>query len=85
MLGAAPGDDGFDASGPEQAAVFVVVIAAVGEDLVGLLARPAGFARDRAGVEVVKQWQQLGDVVSVAAGQRDGQRDAAGVDEEVVF
>lgn len=82
---AAAGDDGFDTAGPEQPPVLVVVIAAVGEHQVGFLAWPAGLAFDRPGVEVVEQRQQLGDVVAVAAGQRDGQRDAAGVDEQMVL
>jgi hypothetical protein len=85
VFDAAAGDDGFDSSGPEQAAVLVVVIAAVGQDEVGLLARPAGLAGDRSGVEILQQRDQLGDVVAVTAGQRDGQRNAAGVDEQVVL
>jgi hypothetical protein len=32
-------------------------------------------------VQVVQQREQLGDVVAVAAGQRDGQRDAGGIDQ----
>jgi hypothetical protein len=58
-----------------------VVTAAVGDHQVGLLARPAGPASDRPKVQIVHQWQQLGDVVAVAAGQRDGERDPGGVDE----
>ncbi len=62
-----------------------MVIATVGEDEVGLLARPAELAGDRAGVQLVEQWDELGDVVAVAAGQRDSQRNAAGIDEEMVL
>jgi hypothetical protein len=36
-------------------------------------------------VQLIEQRQQLGDVVAVAASQRNGQRDAAGVDEQVVL
>jgi hypothetical protein len=36
-------------------------------------------------VQVVQQRQQLRDVVAVAAGQRDGERDAGRVDEEMVL
>jgi hypothetical protein len=36
-------------------------------------------------VQLIEQRQQLGDVVAVGAGQRNGQRDAAGVDERVVL
>ena len=85
VAGAAPRDDGLDAPGPEQAAVLVVVIAAVGEHNLGFLAWPADLALDRPVVQVIKQRQQLGDVVAIAAGQRDGQRDPGGVDEQVVL
>jgi hypothetical protein len=57
-----------------------VVIATVGEHDVGLLARPALLALDRPGVERVEQREQLGDVVAVAAGQRDGEWDPGRVD-----
>jgi len=36
-------------------------------------------------VQVIEQRQQLGDVVAIAACQPDGERDAGGVDEQVVF
>lgn len=85
MLGLAAGDDGLDASGPEQAAVLIVVVAAVGDDLVGLLSGAPGLAGDRTGVQVVQQRQQLGDVVAVAARQRDRERDPGRVDEEMVL
>lgn len=68
---------------PELAAVLVVVIAAVGEQLVRALARTAGLAAQRA--EPVDERQQLGDVVAVAAGERDRQGDAVGVDQQVVL
>jgi hypothetical protein len=58
-----------------------VVVAAVGEQPVGLLARAAWLAGDSSGVQVVQQRQQLRDVVAVAAGQLDGERDAGRVDE----
>jgi hypothetical protein len=47
---AAAGDHGLDAPGPQQAAVLVEVVAAVGKDQVGLLARSATLAGDRASV-----------------------------------
>jgi hypothetical protein len=47
-----------------------VVVGAVGEQLVGALPRPAAPAPH--GGDLVDQWQQFGDVVAVAAGQRDG-------------
>jgi hypothetical protein len=52
---AAPGDHGFDAACPQKPAVLVVVVAAVGEDDVGLAARPADLAGNRSGVEIVEQ------------------------------
>ncbi len=85
MFGLAAGDAVTDPARPEQAAVLVVVIAAVGQDDIGFLARPSDLAGDRGGVQQVQQRQKLGDVVAVAAGQRDGQRNPAGVDEQMVF
>lgn len=85
VFDAAAGDGGLDPAGPEQAAVLVVVVAAVGQDEVGLLPRAADLAGDRGGVQEIEQRQQLGDVVFVAAGQRDRQGDPRRVDEEVVL
>jgi hypothetical protein len=42
--GVAAGDARLDAGPPEQPAVLVVAIAAVGDDEVGLLARPSALA-----------------------------------------
>jgi len=36
-------------------------------------------------MQIVEQRHQLGDVVSVAAGQRDGQRDARSVDQQMML
>jgi hypothetical protein len=44
VRGAAAGDERLDAAPPEEPAVLVVAIAAVGDDEVGLLARPAALA-----------------------------------------
>lgn len=85
VLDAAAGDQWLDAPGPEQSSVLVVVVAAVGEDEVGLLAWPSELAGDRPRVEVLKQRDQLRDVVAVAAGQRDRERDPGGVDEKMVL
>ncbi len=85
MLDAAARDDRLDASNPEQAAVLVVVIAAVGEEEVGLLAGPADLAGDRPGVQIVEQRDELGDVVAIAAGQRDREWDPGRVDQQMVF
>ena len=83
MFGCAAGDDRLDAPFPELAAVFVVVVAAVGEQAVGALARPAELAANRP--DAVDQGQQLGDVVAVAAGQADRERDSGRVGQQVVL
>jgi hypothetical protein len=77
------GDDRADAALPEQAAVFVVVVAPVGEECVG----PVPGSADGAGHgrNLVQQGQQLRDVVAVSAGQRHRERDALAVGEDVVL
>jgi len=85
VLDAAASDQRLDAPGPEQSAVLVVVVTTVGEHEVGLLSRPSEFAGDRPRVEVLKQRDQLRDVVAIAAGQRDGQRDPGGINEKMVL
>ena len=85
VLDAAPGDERLDPASPEQTAVLVVVVTAIGEHQVGLLARPAAFALHWPSVQLLEQRDELGDVVAVAAGQRDGQRDTGRVDEQVVL
>jgi hypothetical protein len=85
VLAAASCDAVLDAAVVQQAPVLVVVIAAVGDDEIGLLAGPAALAGDRSGVQVVQQRHQLRDVVAVTARQRDRERDAGGVDEKVVL
>jgi hypothetical protein len=52
--------------------VLVAVVAAVGDHLVGSLAWPSTPAAHR--LDPVKEWQQLRDVVAVAGGQRERQR-----------
>jgi hypothetical protein len=69
----------------QQPAVLVMVIAAVSEEPVGLLAWPSDLSGDRPAVEVFDQCQQLGDVVAVTASDADRQRDAAGIDEQMVL
>jgi hypothetical protein len=46
VWGAAAGDHWFDAQRPDQAAVFVVVVAAVSEEAVGSVAWPSDQAGD---------------------------------------
>ena len=80
---AAAGDPRSDAAGAQLAAVDVVVVAAVGEQLARSSSWPATPPADRR--DGVEQRDQLGDVVAVAAGQGDGERDAAGVADQVVL
>lgn len=83
VLGLTAGDDGFDASLADEAAVLVVVVAAVGDNAGG---PPAG-APDGAthGRHLVQQRDQLGDVVAVAAGDGPGEGDSARLYEKVVL
>jgi hypothetical protein len=83
VLALAAGDHGLDAALPEQAAVLVVVVAAVGDQCPRSVPWAAGAAAD--GRHPVEQFEQLRDVVAVAAGERPGERDAAAVYEEVVL
>jgi len=83
--GAATGDPVGDPASPQDAPVLVVVIAPVGQDEIGLSARPADLASDRVGGKVIQERHQLGDVVAVAAGERHRQRDPRGVDKKVVL
>ncbi len=78
-----PRDLGVDPSGPEFATVLVVVIAAVGEEPFGPAAWPTNLAAHRS--DGIDERQQLGDVIAVAAGQRDRQRHPGGVGDQVVL
>jgi hypothetical protein len=83
VAGVAAGDLRGDPALAELAAVFVVVVAAVGVDPFGTAARAtaaAAYRRHR-----VNEWDQLGDVVAVAARDRPGERDPGRVDQEMVF
>ena len=79
----ASGDDRFDAPSPDQAAVLVVVVAAVTEQYVGPSTWPPDESRDRR--DLGKERHQLGDVVAASAGQGHRERDALAVDEDVVL
>jgi hypothetical protein len=83
VLGLAASDDRFDAELPDESAVLVVVVAAVGDQR----QRPASGSADAAadGRDTVEQLEQLGDVIAVAAGQCPGQRDTAAVYKQVVL
>lgn len=83
VLGLAAGDDGFDPAFADEAAVLVVVVAAISDHALGTLAGSADGAAD--GRHLVEQRDQLGDVVAVATGDREGERDPGRVDEEMVL
>src|SRR5581483_10298726 len=68
---------------PAQAPVLVVVVAADGGQTVGAAAGAADLAAY--GWHAVDEWDQLGDVVAVAAGERPGERNPTRVDEEVML
>jgi hypothetical protein len=77
------GDMGGDAQVAELAPVGIEVVAAVGEQLPGPAGGPAAAAADRR--DRLDQRDELGDVVTVAAGEGDRQRDTAGVGDQVVL
>jgi len=83
MFRAAPGDDGSDPGRPDLLAVFVVVIAPVGVDLIRAPPWPAAAAAHRR--DGLDQGHELGDVVAVAAGQRHRQRDPVRFSDQVVL
>ena len=83
VLGLAACDHRFDAALPDEAAVLVVVVAAVAQHHVRAVPGPAALAPHRR--HGLQEWDQLGDVVAVAAGERPGKRNAATVYEQVVL
>jgi hypothetical protein len=83
MDGAPPCDHGLHSPSPQLAAVLVMVIATVGEHSLGTSSRTPGLAGDRA--DAVDQRQQLGDVVTMPAGQADRERNAVRVGDQMVL
>ncbi len=83
MSGLASRDLRCDAAPAELASVRLVVVGAVGAELVRAPARATGFAADRR--HPVEERDQLGDVVAVAAGERPSERDPRRVDQKVVL
>lgn len=81
MLGRAAGDHRFDPSLPELAPVASRVVGAIGDELLGPTAGSADAAAHL--WHPVDERDQLGDVVAVD--EREGERDPALVDEEMVF
>jgi hypothetical protein len=80
---AATGDERLDPTLPQQAAVLVEVVAPVGEQPAWPRTRASAQAPDR--WDRVQERQELCDVMAVAAGQRDGERSAVPVDDQVVL
>ncbi len=80
---ASAGGLGCDAAGSEDAAVLVVVVAAVGEQPARPVPRPSAEAEDAG--DRVQQGRQLSDVEPVPSGQRDGEGCAVAVDDQVVL
>jgi hypothetical protein len=72
-----------DPAGAQLGSPVAGVVGAVREQPVGLATGRAGEAADRR--HPVEQTDQLGRVVAVAAGQRPGERDAAGIDQQVML
>ncbi len=83
VLGLAACDLGLDPPAAEFAPVLVVVVAAIGADPIRSPPRPADLSAD--GRDTVDERDQLGDVVAVAARDREGERDPARVDQEMVL
>jgi hypothetical protein len=83
VLGLAASDHGFDAALTDESPVLVVVVAAVGDHALGAASRPSAHTTNRR--DGVQQRDQLGDVVAVAARDREGERDPGRVDEEMLL
>jgi hypothetical protein len=83
MRGPPTGDDRADAPPTDQPAVLVMVVAPIGQDRIRAAARPTDPAADR--WNTVQQREELGDVVGVAASERDRQRDAGRVRQDVML
>ena len=83
VLGLAACDHGLDAALPDEAAVRVVVVAAVGDQCPRSASRATNTATN--GRHSVEQLEQLRDVVAVAARERPGKRDPTAVYEQVVL
>jgi hypothetical protein len=83
VLGCTTRDQRHDAERTDLPAVELVVVATVGDQAAWPLlrrSRPAAHGRDR-----FEQQQQLRAFVSVGAGDRPGERDAAAVGQQVVL
>src|SRR5690348_14343844 len=83
VFGLAASDDRLDAALPEEAAVLVVVVAAIGKQAARTPSRPTRTTTHRR--DSFDKLEELGDVVAVGSCQRPGKRQPAAVYEEVVL
>ena len=83
VLGPAARDLGFDSPLAQLPPLRPMVVGTVGSEALGPAARTADAASDRR--HPVDERDQLGDVVTVAAGERPGERDPGRVDQEMVL
>lgn len=82
---AAPGDHRLAAALPQQTTVLVEVevVALIGIQTPRAAAGTASQTPTR--WDCVQQWQELGDVMAVATGERDDERGAMAVDDQMVL
>lgn len=83
MGDSASGDDGFDAQGPGEPPVLVVVVAAVAQHGVGPPTGTAALAPDR--WDGLQEGNELRDIVAVAPGQGGRKRNARGIGDQVAL
>lgn len=79
----APGDLGLDALNMKGAAIFVVIVATVSLDDAGLGERAPVLATNR--WNRLDEEQKLGHVITIGAGQYDGQENALRFGDQVVL
>ncbi len=83
VLGLAARDHRLDAALPDQAPILVVVVAAVGDERPRAVTWPTDSTPNSR--DAVEQFDELRDVVAVAAGECPSERSAAAVYKQVVL
>ena len=83
VLCLAAGDLRLNAALPELAPANVIVVAAIGAEAIGPSPWTPDLAPDRR--DAIDEADQLGAVMAVPAGERPGERDPGGIDEEMVL